>query len=119
MPTRSLSQLAMVTILATGLACASTTARVDDRPSAAALDTAATNTASDTTTAVQGPAGYRGMERDTSDTRNSPDGSDRTLPGMAQQDSTSGMGTIDSVGTDTSIASPSTSPSMSDTAAAR
>jgi hypothetical protein len=44
-----------LTLLTVGLACSSTTARVDNTRTAAAQDTAAT----------QNPPGYRGMERDT------------------------------------------------------
>jgi hypothetical protein len=137
MRAHSSAYLAAFAMLAGGLGCASTTARTDDSPSAAARDTTTTRTASDT--GVQNPPGYRGMERDTTavppgaatapvdtflqrqgtgapqdtmgysglerdttgqqqkrETANPSDSTGRTVPGMAQQDSTSGMGKMDS-----------------------
>jgi hypothetical protein len=132
--------LAALAMLVGALGCASTMAKPDDSPSAAARDTTSTTTASDTGS-VQNPPGYRGMERDTSmvppgattqpvdtflqrqgtgapqdtmgygglerdttgqqqqrETENPSDSTGRTVPGMAQQDSTSGMGGMDSTG---------------------
>jgi hypothetical protein len=137
MQAHSSASLAALALLVGGLGCASTTARTDDSPSAAARDTSTTTTASDTGT--QNPPGYRGMERDTTavppgaatapvdtflqrqgtgapqdtmgysglerdttgqqqqrETENPTDSSGRTVPGMAQQDSTSGMRSMDS-----------------------
>jgi hypothetical protein len=144
MRAHSSASLAALALLVGGLGCASTTARTDDSPSAAARDTSATTTASDTS-GVQNPPGYRGMERDTTavppgaasapvdtflqrqgtgapqdtmgysgierdttgqqqqrETENPSDSTGRTVPGMAQQDSTSGMGSMDSTRIDTS-----------------
>jgi hypothetical protein len=132
----SLSALA---ILVGALGCASSMAKPEDQPTAAARDTSSTRTASDTS-GVQNPAGYRGMERDTTavppgaatqpvdtfmqrqgtgapqdtmgysglerDTtgqqqqRETVNPSDSTVPGQAQQDTTSGMGAMDSTHTD-------------------
>jgi len=55
MRTHTSARFAALTLVTTGLACSSTTARVDNTRTATAQDT----------TSVQNPPGYRGMERDT------------------------------------------------------
>ena len=55
MRTHTSVRFAALTLLTSGVACSSTTARVDNTRTATAQDT----------TSVQNPPGYRGMERDT------------------------------------------------------
>jgi hypothetical protein len=110
---RVTSKLSLATLALVGACSASTMAKPEDT-GAAPLDTAST-TARDTSgldtstttardTSAQNPAGYRGMERDTTAVPPS-DSSGRTVPGMAQPDSTTGQQSMDSTsGMDTTRA---------------
>jgi hypothetical protein len=100
-----------LTLLTVGLACSSTTARIDDTRTATAQDTAS----------IQNPPGYQGMERDTTtapatpktpvDTLLQRQGTgatrDTTDYLRIKRDTTQGQsGRMDSTGVDTTVAPP-------------
>ena len=104
MRAHSSAYLAALAMLVGGLGCASTTARTDDSPSAAARDTSTTTTAVDTGS-VQTPTGPTAQPVDTFLERQGTGVPQDTLGGYGGvQTDSSGMTGMDSTSMDTSTA---------------
>jgi hypothetical protein len=83
-----------LTLLTVGLACSSTTARIDNTRTATAQDTAS----------IENPPGYQGMARDTTTAPATPD--DTTDYLRIERDTTLRSGRMDSTRVDSTVTAP-------------